>query len=117
MFIIFFVPAIVLIMGFIMYLSIPSKINRLYGYRTRMSMKSQAAWDYSQKLSAIISLYSGIIMLVIAAILFIFVLRKLTDYLSACVFVVVIQIVILTLSYIPVEVALRKRFDKYGNSK
>lgn len=117
MFTVFFTPIVVLIMGFVMYSSMPKKVNRLYGYRTRMSMKSQETWDFSQRLSAIVSIYTGAIMLIVTAIVFIFVLKKLSDYLAAYVITVVIQLVFIFLSFIPVEVALRRKFDKNGNPK
>lgn len=43
---------IILIVGFIMLKRPPKKINRIYGYRTKRSMKSQEQWDFAQKYSA-----------------------------------------------------------------
>ena len=40
----------------------PKKINSFYGYRTLNSMKSQQAWDFSQKYSAKEMIKSGIIL-------------------------------------------------------
>jgi len=31
----------------------PKKINKIYGYRTKRSMKSQAHWDFAQEFSSI----------------------------------------------------------------
>lgn len=114
----FITPVVVLIMGFVMYSNPPKMITRhYYGYRTRMSIKSHETWDYSQRLSAIVSIYTGSIMLIITVIVFIVFLKKSSDYLTAYVITVVIQLIFLFLSYIPVEVALRKRFDKKGNPR
>ncbi len=44
----------------------PKKINWLYGYRTIKSMKSQEAWDFAQRYSSRLMLYSGLILLIIA---------------------------------------------------
>ncbi|MDA0356796.1 MAG: SdpI family protein, partial [Bacteroidetes bacterium] len=44
---------IFMLAGFIMLKLPPKKINSLYGYRTRSSMKNQERWDFSQKYSAI----------------------------------------------------------------
>ena len=35
----------------------PKKVNALYGYRTKRSMKNQINWDFAQKTSSIISLF------------------------------------------------------------
>lgn len=43
---------IFIILGFVMLKFPPKKINSLYGYRTKSSMKSQERWDFSQKFSA-----------------------------------------------------------------
>ncbi|MDA0357304.1 MAG: SdpI family protein [Bacteroidetes bacterium] len=53
---------IFMLAGFIMLKFPPKKINSLYGYRTRSSMKNQERWDFSQK-------YSAIAMIKLAAIL------------------------------------------------
>ncbi len=42
------VSPFLIIAGFILIFAPPKKINHLYGYRTRRSMKSQEIWDYAQ---------------------------------------------------------------------
>ena len=44
---------IFIIAGFIMLKFSPKKINSLYGYRTKSSMKSLERWNFAQKYSAI----------------------------------------------------------------
>jgi len=44
--------SIFIIVGLIMYKFPPKKINKLYGYRTNKSMKSQQHWDFSQVFAA-----------------------------------------------------------------
>ncbi len=46
------VGLIFIIMGFITLKFPPKKINHLYGYRTKSSMKSQERWDFAQRYSA-----------------------------------------------------------------
>lgn len=43
---------VVAILALVFALFPPRKINHLYGYRTCRSMKSQAAWDFSNRFSA-----------------------------------------------------------------
>lgn len=57
---------IFMIMGIIMNIFPPKKINSLYGYRTASSMESQTKWDFAQKYSAKIMAIIGIILMVIS---------------------------------------------------
>ncbi|MGQ9644852.1 MAG: SdpI family protein, partial [Ignavibacterium sp.] len=43
----------------------PNKINSLYGYRTKLSLKSKEAWSFAQRYSAKKSLQIGFLMLII----------------------------------------------------
>lgn len=45
--------------GLILYKFPPKKINSLYGYRTRNSMRNQERWDFSQKYSGKIMMWSS----------------------------------------------------------
>ncbi len=38
------------IIGYIYKMRPPKKINHIYGYRTRRSMKNQQVWDYANKI-------------------------------------------------------------------
>lgn len=69
---ILFLPAltspIFLIAGFVMYYFPPKKINYLYGYRTKSSMKSQKTWDFAQKYSSLQMMILAIMMFAISLI-------------------------------------------------
>jgi uncharacterized membrane protein len=43
------IPVTMIIVGLVYKKHPPKKINRLHGYRTEQSMKSQEAWDYAHK--------------------------------------------------------------------
>lgn len=49
----FLVGVIFIITAAVVYIFPPRKINYFYGYRTTSSMKTQEAWDFSQRFSAI----------------------------------------------------------------
>lgn len=49
-----FIPA-----GIILYFFPPKKINYLYGYRTKSSMKSHERWTFAQKFAAIQMIKGG----------------------------------------------------------
>lgn len=50
---------IFILAGFVQSKFPPKKINSLYGYRTKSSMKSNERWDFAQKLSAKEMMKSG----------------------------------------------------------
>lgn len=60
------------IVGMIMKIWPPKKINALYGYRTGSSMKSQERWDFAQWYSARLMIKSGAALTVIGLILVLF---------------------------------------------
>ncbi len=57
------VGVIFVIAAVVVYIFPPKKINYFYGYRTASSMKSQEAWDFSQRYSAVIMFRLGLILL------------------------------------------------------
>ncbi len=70
----FLIPAMVgpifILAGLFMKTYPPKKINYLYGYRTRRSMKNQESWDFAQQYSAkeMIKLGFGFIILSIVGL-------------------------------------------------
>ncbi|MFN3967405.1 SdpI family protein [Flavobacterium sp.] len=44
----------------------PKKINYLYGYRTRASMKNQQVWDFAQRYSGIKMVQSGLVLIALS---------------------------------------------------
>jgi uncharacterized membrane protein len=57
---------IFLISGLIQLKFPPKDTNSLYGYRTKSSTKSKEAWNFAQKYAARISIWVGLIMIVLA---------------------------------------------------
>ena len=53
---------IFILVGLIMWLFPPKKINVLYGYRTPRSMKSHERWKFAQKYSAAKLIIAGLIL-------------------------------------------------------
>lgn len=92
----------------------PKNINGTNGYRTTRSMKSQDTWDFAQFYYKKIFLRIGIITL-IPSVIFMFIFKKNFEW--AFLWIVGIQVVIICLSIIPVERALKKNFDEYGLKK
>jgi uncharacterized membrane protein len=88
----------------------PRHINRLIGYRTSRSMKSQAAWDFSQVYAGKAMRNTGVIMLVAGGMLW-------PVTLPAYVFPFM-SIIILLFAFFPIYLTERKLkllFDNKGN--
>ena len=113
-----FVPLIMLIFGIVFLKKSPNKINPVYGYRSRRSMKSIEAWKFAHYLCAKIWLYAGIVMLLLTILAMLLVLKKSEETIGTVAQIVIyVQLAVLLLSIIPVEASLKRNFDENGNKK
>ena len=113
-----FVPLIMLLVGIIFLKKSPNKINPIYGYRSRRSMKSLEAWKFAHYLCAKIWLYTGIILLLLTILAMLLVISKSEDTMGVVAqMVIYVQLAVMIISIIPVEIALKKNFDENGNKK
>ena len=108
------IPLMMLIFGFLWKKSPPGGINWVYGYRSSMSMKNAETWEFAHKHNAKIWRWTGSIWLVISILLM---LKFNNNYEQVSEWVNIIGLVLILLSLIPTEIALRKKFDKDGNLK
>lgn len=94
------------VMGFIMYIFPPKKINNLYGIRTQTSMRNQQTWDYSQKYGSKAMMITGIIHVLFGTIgLFVTLNETMGSLLGLGI------MIFLTLFYsVYVELQLKKKF-------
>ncbi len=67
-----FIGITLIILGSLLRKYPPRKVNHLYGYRTRSSMKSQDRWDHAQAFSAREMIKQGVILVFLGAILMLF---------------------------------------------
>ena len=93
----------------------PGTKNAYFGYRTKRSMSSQEAWNYSNRYCGRLMFYLGVIMAGITLILFLTIVRGSDDTVGwigggialvqcACIFIPVVL----------TEKELKKRFDEEG---
>ena len=94
----------------------PEKINGIYGYRTKRSMASQAAWDFAHQYCSRLWLRWGGALCAASVLAALLAWRQTWFYEAVCV-VGTAQVVVLLLSIPVVERALRARFDRDGNPK
>ncbi|MFP4091606.1 MAG: SdpI family protein [Cyclobacteriaceae bacterium] len=88
----------------------PKGINRIYGYRTSMSMKNEATWRVANNYATKFLVPIGVLTIILT-IAFFFILDEFN-------LLVVIFFVVSSVSIIPfTEWHLRKHFDKDGNPK
>ncbi len=85
----------------------PKKINSLYGYRTKNSMKSQEAWDFAQSYSSKLMLIFGVGLCSIAIISNMMFPLK-TEY-QIVLSILIINVIVVVMIVI-VEEELKKRF-------
>ncbi|MCR8969063.1 SdpI family protein [Facklamia sp. 7083-14-GEN3] len=112
------IPLVMLIFGYIFKNNPPKKINRLYGYRTAMSMKNKETWQFAHQHSRKIWLRVGFILLPITLVAMALVLGKDDDAISNVALIIcMIQLAALIGSIVPTERALKKKFDSEGKPK
>lgn len=109
------VPLTMVGFGWLLKKKAPKTINWLFGYRTARSMKNDETWRFAQEKVGRLWLTWGLILLLLSLALMLILLGK-DDKLveRAGLVLTVAQLVVLSLSIIPVERALKKHFDKEG---
>ena len=111
-----FIPVLMIAFAIIFLKKTPNTINPVYGYRSRRSMKSKEAWKFAHYLCAKIWLFTGISLLVISIVAMLLVLNKPESTIGLVGQILIYShLVIMILSIIPVEIALKRNFDENGN--
>lgn len=75
----------------------PKKINHIYGYRTRRSMKNQRNWDFANQYSADLMLYVGLMSLGIGIVAY-YILSETAGLLTALLLPCVLLILIIPMT-------------------
>ena len=84
----------------------PKKINHLYGYRTKSSMKTQDRWDFAQKYSSKQLLFCGLFLTVSGLLSLVITIEKPMSIYGA---IILITLVLFLVIY-NTETQLKKRF-------
>ena len=108
-------PAVMLIGGYLMYKHTPRRGSVPFGYRSSASMRSQETWKFANEYCGKLWLILGAALLTAVICSFIFMWNDGEDAITRSgVIIIVAETVLILISIIPVENALRKRFDKEG---
>lgn len=114
------IPLVMIIYGRI-FEKKPPKIARskfAFGYRTVMSMRNEETWEYAHRFFGKLWFRFGIAVGLISIIVLFFFIGKDKDTVGfAGMIICYVQLVAMLLPVIPTELALRRRFDKYGNRR
>lgn len=105
------VGVICMVLGFIFKVFPPRKINGIYGYRTKLSMKNQDTWNEAQKYSANTFVIFGFIYVSLQFVLSYLIRNISIGYENIIILIGLVIMIILD------EVHLKKVFNKDGSRK
>ncbi len=110
------IPIVMIIAGYMMYKHPPKQINSLVGYRTTMSRLNLDTWKFAQTYCGKLWVYIGCIVLVPTIIVQLFFIKSSVDTISwATIIIETVQLIVMLISILKVEKALKTTFDKNGN--
>ena len=93
----------------------PKEINYIFGYRTARSMKSKETWDFAHRHFGRLWVTYGWILLPISAAVMVLAFGRDKDMVGTFgAAVCLAQVLVIILSIIPTEMALKKNFDENG---
>ncbi len=96
----------------------PNSINRVFGYRTAMSMKNRDTWDFAHQYCGKCWFLWGLILLPCSVIPMLFLFGKNTDEIGIFgAMLMFVQMIPLVGVIIPTEWALKRTFDQNGRRK
>ena len=112
-------PLILLAAGLFTRIGLPKKVNWFMGYRTPMACKNQDTWVFAHKYWGKLMIIFGTIVLVLSIIGVILAGRGVIEPVDGFILgaSAIITVILVFISMIPTEIALRKEFDKDGIRK
>lgn len=112
------VPILMIFSGRMMWKHTPESINGIIGYRTSRSMKNMDTWKFAHNHCGKLWYRTGWIMLFPSIIVHLPLYRQSTEVIGSFgAILITIQTIILIISIIPTELALKKHFTDEGTPK
>ena len=112
------VPVITIIAGWMMWKHCPKEINGLIGYRTKRSIKNEDTWKFAHVYCGKLWWIIGWIIILPSALVQVPFFKSSYEVIGiAGAITVAVQIVILLISIIPTETALKKTFLDDGTRR
>ena len=112
------IPWVMILFGQLFLRQPPKNINRVFGYRTTMSMKNQDTWAFAHRQCGKVWFRLGILLLPLSALALLPFLQRSAQVMgTAGGIICFVQLLVMVCSTIPVELALRATFDASGRRK
>ena len=106
-------PVQMIVFGLLFSKRPPKKINYGFGYRTRMACLNEQTWRFAHVTLGKVWVRLGAAMLAISLVLG-FMAKSEDQLFTAMITAEIMQMIAMFISIVPVEAALRKRFDSRG---
>ncbi|MBO4911595.1 MAG: SdpI family protein [Butyrivibrio sp.] len=107
-----FIPALMIVLGWLLWKHYPKEINGMLGYRTKRSMKNAETWKFGNEYCGRLWNRLGLLLIIPSIIVLIPLFTSSEETLAnVCVPLIVFQLVLLVGSIIPTEIALKKKFS------
>ena len=105
------IPCTFIGFGYLFLKKAPAKMNGVFGYRTKRSMRNKETWVFAHKYIGKLWLICGIISLPISVVLMLLLFGKNDDLIGTIGATIEgIQIILMILTILPTERALKKNF-------
>lgn len=112
------IPLLMLATGLVFSRRTPKSINYLIGYRTRRSMINQETWNFANRTMGRIWITWSLLLLIPSILVLFFLKTRVEQNLETWIVVLtLVQLAVLILSIIPVERALKAKFDDKGRPR
>lgn len=107
------IPAMMIGFGWLFMKKPPKKINGVYGYRTKLSMKNQETWDFAHRHFGRTWFQCGLAVLIVTVIIMLFMIGKSEEAVGVTsAMLITLQMILLIGCIFPTERELRRKFDK-----
>lgn len=112
------IPLIMLLFGWLFFRRTPKKINYVFGYRTKRSMRNKETWKFANQYFGKVWYLCGLLSAPLSVIAMAIVFEKGTETMSTVGFIItMIQTIPFVGAMISTEIALKKNFDENGRRK
>ena len=114
--VILLMPLMMVGFGLLLMKNPPKRINSVYGYRTRRSVRSQDTWEFAHHYFGKLWLVCGLVSIPISLVPICLVLGKSEQVISVTGLIVLgLQTLLMLVTIILTERALKNNFDEFGN--
>ena len=112
------VPLTMFVFGVWMRRRPPKSINGAFGYRTRRSTQNEETWRFAHEKCGKVWTWTGLALLLVSAAAMLLLWGNGDDAMTKWTTTITMaQVVVLALTILPVEHALKKHFDENGNPR